>query len=205
MSTATVATNNPSTFLEPVTVPEPVENANLQAINEVVEQKQQVNPILENINSQILEVSQAHMNEVLKDLKQGMIRLEYIDSKGKMQIDRRQYNPMSIGMNKEVVRVGKRIRLLRADIKDLGKEGGMTAAQIQKKYPDILDDYVDESDLTTEQVLAEMIFTFIFTQKAKIYWGINNADNYSLHDIMIVATLYESRNNFNPSLLNPQR
>ncbi len=199
------STAAPSTFLEPVTVPEPVENANLQAINEVVEQKQQVNPILENINSQILEVSQAHMNEVLKDLKQGMIRLEYIDSKGKMQIDRRQYNPMSIGMNKEVVRVGKRIRLLRADIKDLGKEGGMTAAAIQKKYPDILDDYVDESDLTTEQVLAEMIFTFIFTQKAKIYWGITNADNYSLHDIMIVATLYESRNNFNPSLLNPQR
>ena len=184
------STAAPSTFLEPVTVPEPVENANLQAINEVVEQKQQVNPILESINSQILEVSQAHMNEVLKDLKQGMIRLEYIDSKGKMQIDRRQYNPMSIGMNKEVVRVGKRIRLLRADIKDLGKEGGMTAAQIQKKYPDIL---------------AEMIFTFIFTQKAKIYWGITNADNYSLHDIMIVATLYESRNNFNPSLLNPQR
>jgi hypothetical protein len=178
-------------------------NENLEALNAPVQAKQQEqSQLLKNIQNTILEVSQGHMNEIVSDLKDGFIRLEYVNSKGKMEIDRRQYSPMTIGMNKKVVKVGKKIRLLNADIKGMGQDGGMDVGKIQQKYPDILDEDVDEFDLNTETALNEIILNYIFSEKAKIYWGIDNIDNYSLHDIMIVATLYESRNNFNPSLLN---
>ena len=116
-----------------------------------------------------------------------------------MQIDRRQYNPMTIGMNKQIMKAAKRLRLLKADIKGMGKDGGMDVGKIQEKYPDILPEDVDEFDLTDPTAFNEMELSYIFSEKAKIFWGLNNIDNYSLHDIMIVATLYQSRNTFSPS------
>ena len=162
-------------------------------------QQEQQSQILKDIQNTMLEVSQDHMTDIVNDLKEGFIRLEYIDSKGKMQIDRRQYNPMTIGMNKQIMKAAKRLRLLKADIKGMGKDGGMDVGKIQEKYPDILPEDVDEFDLTDPTAFNEMELSYIFSEKAKIFWGLNNIDNYSLHDIMIVATLYQSRNTFSPS------
>ena len=107
---------------------------------------------------------------------------------------------MTIGMNKKVMKAGKKLRLLEADIKGLGKEGAMDAGKLQVKYPDILvDKDLDLEDLTDPTSWNEIKLNYIFAEKAKIYWGITNIDSYSLHDIMIVATLFESRNTFNPS------
>jgi hypothetical protein len=167
----------------------------------VVQQKQaQQNQALIELNNTILQISQNHFTEIVNDLKEGILRLEYVDSKGKMQVDRREYIPMTIGMNKKVMKAGKKLRLLEADIKGLGKEGAMDAGKLQVKYADILTDKdVDQEDLTDPTSWNEIKLNYIFSEKAKIYWGITNIDNYSLHDIMIVATLFESRNTFNPS------
>jgi len=167
----------------------------------IVQQKQsQQNQALQELNETMLQISQKHYQEVVNDLKEGILRLEYVDNKGKMQVDRREYIPMTIGMNKKVMKAGKKLRLLEADIKGLGKEGAMDAGKLQVKYPDILvDKDIDLEDLTDPTSWNEIKLNYIFAEKAKIYWGITNIDSYSLHDIMIVATLFESRNTFNPS------
>jgi len=167
----------------------------------IVQQKQsQQNQALQELNNTMLQISQKHYQEVVNDLKEGILRLEYVDNKGKMQVDRREYIPMTIGMNKKVMKAGKKLRLLEADIKGLGKEGAMDAGKLQVKYPDILvDKDIDLEDLTDPTSWNEIKLNYIFAEKAKIYWGITNIDSYSLHDIMIVATLFESRNTFNPS------
>ena len=167
----------------------------------IVQQKQsQQNQALQELNETMLQISQKHYQEVVNDLKEGILRLEYVDNKGKMQVDRREYIPMTIGMNKKVMKAGKKLRLLEADIKGLGKEGAMDAGKLQVKYPDILvDKDLDLEDLTDPTSWNEIKLNYIFAEKAKIYWGITNIDSYSLHDIMIVATLFESRNTFNPS------
>ena len=167
----------------------------------IVQQKQsQQNQALQELNNTMLQISQKHYQDVVNDLKEGILRLEYVDNKGKMQVDRREYIPMTIGMNKKVMKAGKKLRLLEADIKGLGKEGAMDAGKLQVKYPDILvDKDIDLEDLTDPTSWNEIKLNYIFAEKAKIYWGITNIDSYSLHDIMIVATLFESRNTFNPS------
>jgi hypothetical protein len=167
----------------------------------IVQQKQaQQNQALQELNNTMLQISQKHYQDVVNDLKEGVLRLEFVNSKGKMEVDRREYVPMTIGMNKKVMKAGKRLRLLEADIKGLGKDGAMDAGKLQVKYPDILvDKDVDQEDLTDPQSWNEIKLNYIFAEKAKIYWGITNIDSYSLHDIMIVATLFESRNTFSPS------
>jgi hypothetical protein len=167
----------------------------------IVQQKQaQQNQALQELNNTMLQISQKHYTDVVNDLKEGVLRLEFVNSKGKMEVDRREYVPMTIGMNKKVMKAGKRLRLLEADIKGLGKDGAMDAGKLQVKYPDILvDKDVDQEDLTDPQSWNEIKLNYIFAEKAKIYWGITNIDSYSLHDIMIVATLFESRNTFSPS------
>jgi len=189
---------------EQVVLPSSQDNIEQEDIDTVAapvqaKQQEQQSQILKDIQNTMLEVSQDHMTDIVNDLKEGFIRLEYIDSKGKMQIDRRQYNPMTIGMNKQIMKAAKRLRLLKADIKGMGKDGGMDVGKIQQKYPDILPEDVDEFDLTDQAAFLEIELNYIFTQKAKIFWGINDIDNYSLNDIMIVATLYQSRNAFSPS------
>ena len=170
----------------------------------IVQQKQsQQNQALQELNNTMLQISQKHYQDVVNDLKEGILRLEYVDNKGRMQVDRREYIPMTIGMNKKVMKAGKKLRLLEADIKGLGKEGAMDAGKLQVKYPDILvDKDIDLEDLTDPTSWNEIKLNYIFAEKAKIYWGITNIDSYSLHDIMIVATLFESRNTFNPSSSN---
>ena len=208
--------NNQQTTVEQVVLPSSVDQTSASSteqpnqdqqtqeeVNKAI-QNQQDSPLLKQIKDTMLEVSQGHMNDIVNDLKEGRIRLEYVDKTGKMQVDRRSYNPMTIGMSKKATKVDKRIRLLKADIQGMGEDGGMDVASIQKKYPDILDEDVDEYDLRTESALTEILLNHIYAQKASIYWGINNIDNYSLHDIMIVSSLYESRNNFAPSLQNMQ-
>jgi hypothetical protein len=167
----------------------------------IVQQKQaQQNQALQELNNTMLQISQKHYTDVVNDLKEGVLRLEFVNSKGKMEVDRREYVPMTIGMNKKVMKAGKRLRLLEADIKGLGKDGALDAGKLQVKYPDILvDKDVDQEDLTDPQSWNEIKLNYIFAEKAKIYWGITNIDSYSLHDIMIVATLFESRNTFSPS------
>lgn len=184
------------------TVPEavspPVSTEQTQQTEEIQTPQAQVPSIFDEVKEVVIKVSQDHINEIVKELKNGVLRLEYIDNKGKMQVDRREYTPMTIGMNKKVVKVGKRVRLLEADIKGMGTDGGMDPGKIQLKYPEILETDVDEYDLNDG--FGEIKANYIVAQKADIYWGIKNIDNYSLHDLMIVESLYESRNNFSPSL-----
>ena len=196
-------TQQPEIILDP-TVPEQTQQVTQEKEDltaPIVQQKQsQQNQALQELNETMLQISQKHYQEVVNDLKEGILRLEYVDNKGKMQVDRREYIPMTIGMNKKVMKAGKKLRLLEADIKGLGKEGAMDAGKLQVKYPDILvDKDLDLEDLTDPTSWNEIKLNYIFAEKAKIYWGITNIDSYSLHDIMIVATLFESRNTFNPS------
>ena len=198
-------TQQPEIILDP-TVPAEQQSGQVTQEKEdltapIVQQKQsQQNQALQELNETMLQISQKHYQDVVNDLKEGILRLEYVDNKGKMQVDRREYIPMTIGMNKKVMKAGKKLRLLEADIKGLGKEGAMDAGKLQVKYPDILvDKDIDLEDLTDPTSWNEIKLNYIFAEKAKIYWGITNIDSYSLHDIMIVATLFESRNTFNPS------
>jgi hypothetical protein len=193
--------SNQEIVLEP-TVPTAEAQQEQQVLTAPVQAKQaQQNEALKELNNTILQISQNHFTEIVNDLKEGILRLEFVDPKGKMQVDRREYIPMTIGMNKKVMKAGKKLRLLEADILGMGKDGGtLDASRLQVKYPEILTDKdIDDYDLRNEQSFNEIKLNYIFSEKAKIYWGITNIDNYSLHDIMIVATLFESRNTFNPS------
>ena len=119
-------TQQPEIILDP-TVPEQSgqvtqEKEDLTA--PIVQQKQsQQNQALQELNNTMLQISQKHFQEVVNDLKEGVLRLEFVNSKGKMEVDRREYVPMTIGMNKKVMKAGKKLRLLEADIKGLGKDG----------------------------------------------------------------------------------
>lgn len=202
LSKGPVPTEQGQTELQASPLPQEQTSAVVQAPTPQVEEPS----IFKEVRDIVIKVSQDHMNEIVKELKNDILRLEYVDSKGKMQVDRREYKPMTIGMNKKVVKVGKRLRLLEADILGMGEQGGMDPGTIQKKYSDVLDSDVDSYDLSPDEGFPEIKANYIVAEKAKIYWGINDIDNYSLHDLMIVESLYESRNNFAPSLqTTPQR
>lgn len=158
----------------------------------------EISEVFKQIKDTIVKVSQDHMNEIVNELRNDVLRLEFIDKSGKLQIDRRGYLPMTIGMNKKVVKVGKLLRLLEADIEGMGEEGALDYGQLQTKFPSIFLDVPDAYDLA--EGFGEIRANYIVGEKAKIYWAIDDVDNYSMHDLMIVESLYESRNQFAPSL-----
>ena len=154
------------------------------------------------IKEVIVNISQEHYNKIIDSLKKDQLRFEYVDNSGNIKVDLKQYVPMTIGQNKKVGKVIKRERIARQDISSFlaNDEGALTLEEIKKKYADIFDEDVDESDLKTPETLGEIISNYSVAQKAKIYWGIESIENYTLNDLIMIIALYESRNGLgNPS------
>jgi hypothetical protein len=189
------ATDENSTFNPPPTT-------NVQA-----EQQQQVPVVQEqskfvkDVKEIIVNISQEHYNKIIEGLKKDTLRFEYVSNAGEIKVDTKPYIPMTIGQNKKVGKVVKKERLVREDIRAFiaGEEGALNAEEIKKKYDDIFDSDVDEDDLRNATTVAEILGNYSVAKKASIYWGIENIENYTLNDIVMIIALYESRNGYNPS------
>ena len=149
----------------------------------------------------IVNISQDSYNQILKSFKDGTLRFEYVDNSGHVKQDNRSYVPMTIGQNKKALKVSKKVRLLTQDIQAFrnNEEGALTVEELIKKYPDILEEDIDENDLKNQLTLNEIMGTYITAQKAKIYWNIEDIENYTAQNLVILTSLYESRNGFSPS------
>ena len=149
----------------------------------------------------LVNVSQERLSKITDALRKNILKLERVKPDGSgVVVENKDYIPLTIGMNKKVMKVMKRARILREDIMGLGKEnGGLMVSDIQKKYPDILDEDITQDELMNDDVLNELIGNYVVAQKAKIYWGIEDIDNYVLSDIILIIGLYEQRNNFTPT------
>ena len=149
----------------------------------------------------LVNVSQERLSKITDALRKNILKLERVKADGSgVVVENKDYIPLTIGMNKKVMKVMKRVRLLREDIMGIGKEnGGLMVSDIQKKYPDILDEDITQDELQNDDVLNELIGNYVVAQKAKIYWGIDDIDNYVLSDIILIIGLYEQRNNFTPT------
>ena len=153
------------------------------------------------LKSILVNVSDERLTKITDALKKNILKLERVKDDGSgVVVENKDYIPLTIGQNKKVMKVMKRARLLREDIQGLGKEkGGLMVSDIQNKYPDILDEDVTQDELNNEDILNEFVGNYVVAQKAKIYWGIDNIDNYVLSDIILIIGLYEQRNNFTPT------
>lgn len=158
--------------------------------------------ILKEARDIIVNISKDHYTKILQNLKEDRLVFEYIDGSGKIQKDTRTYVPMTFGQNTKVGKLIKKERLLREDVRALlaKEEGALDLEGLKKKYPDVFDEDVDEYDLKNEASLNEITGNWSVSQKAKIYWGIDNIENYSLNHMVVIQSLFESRNGFNPSL-----
>ena len=152
------------------------------------------------LRSIMVSVSDERLTKITDALKKNILKLERVKDDGSgVVIENKDYIPLTIGQNKKVMKVMKRARLLREDIQGFGQQGALSTADIQKKYPDILDEDVTQDELQNDDILNEFIGNYVVAQKAKIYWGIDSIDNYVLSDIILIIGLYEQRNNFTPT------
>jgi len=204
-----------STFKEPETVPtqETVLPPSSSASSTVEQESPTFNPpqqapvqqqesqFIKDAKEMIVTISQDSYNLILKSFKDGTLRFEYVDNSGHVKQDNRSYVPMTIGQNKKALKVSKKVRLLTQDIQAFrnNEEGALTVEELIKKYPDILEEDIDENDLKNQLTLNEIMGTFITAQKAKIYWNIEDIENYTAQNLVILTSLYESRNGFSPS------
>lgn len=158
--------------------------------------------ILKEARDIIVNISKDHYTKILQNLKEDRLVFEYIDGSGKIQKDTRSYVPMTFGQNTKVGKLIKKERLLREDVRAFlaKEEGALDLEGLKKKYSDVFDDDVDEYDLKNEASLNEITGNWSVANKAKIYWGIDNIENYSLNHMVVIQSLFESRNGFNPSL-----
>lgn len=148
----------------------------------------------------LVNVSQERLTKITDALKKNILKLERVKNDGSgVVVENKDYVPLTIGQNKKVMKVMKRARLLREDILGMGEQGGLSTGDLQVKYPDILDEDVTEDELHNDDILNELIGNYVVAQKAKIYWGIEDVDNYVLSDIILIIGLYEQRNNFTPT------
>lgn len=161
----------------------------------------QVQGILKDARDIIVNISKDHYTKILQNLKDDRLVFEYIDGQGKVQKDTRTYVPMTFGQNSKVGKVLKRERLFREDVRAFiaKEEGAMDLDALKKKYNDILDEDTDEYDLRNEVTVNEIVGNYSVAQKAKIYWNIDNIENYSLNHMVVIQSLFESRNGFSPS------
>jgi len=149
----------------------------------------------------IVSISQDSYTKILESFKKDTLRFEYVNKDGETKLDNKPYVPMTIGQNKKALKVQKKVRLITEDIRAFrnGEEGALTVAELIKKYPDILEEDTDENDIRNQTTLNEIMGTYITAQKAKIYWGIDDIENYTAQNLVIITSLYESRNGFAPS------
>ena len=161
----------------------------------------QVQGILSEAREIIINISKDHYTKILQNLKEDRLVFQFIDDNGKIQEDKRSYVPMTFGQNSKVGKVLKRERLFREDVRAFiaKEEGALDLEGLKKKYNDILESDVDEYDLKNTNSLEEIIGNYSVAQKAQIYWGIKNIENYSLNHMVVIQSLFESRNGFSPS------
>lgn len=151
------------------------------------------------LNEILVNVSQERLSRITDALKKNILKLERVkDDQSGVVIENKDYIPLTIGQNKKVMKIMKRARLLREDLQGMGADGGLAVGDIQKKYPDILDEDVTQDEVNNEDILNEFVGNYVIASKARIYWGIENIDNYVLSDLILIIGLYEQRNNFTP-------
>ena len=170
-------------------------------LNPPPQKKREKSELEKQIDSMMAEISNARFKAMTDLFKEDIILLEYVKN-GKVQEDRRTYVPMTMGMGKQINKIGKKLRLFREDLKGFGKSKGMDLDSLRKKYPDIIDEDADQDDIMDQTLINEMEMNFIIKQKCQIYWGINDTDPYPLSDLLVMIGLYESRNGFAPSSTN---
>lgn len=151
------------------------------------------------LHSILVSVSEERLTKITDALKKNILKLERVKDDGSgIVIENKDYVPLTIGQNKKVMKIMKRARLLREDLNGMGADGGLAIGDVQKKYPDILDEDVTQDEVNNEDILNEFIGNYVIAQKAKIYWGIESIENYVLSDLILIIGLYEQRNNFTP-------
>lgn len=138
--------------------------------------------------------SKEKIDKITESLSKGMIRLEYADSKGNVKEDVKDYVPLSIGKNKQIMKAMKKSRRLRTELEN----PNFVLDELKQKYPEILDEDVEREDLESSDMLNEILGNYVVAQKSRIYFGIDNIDNYTLNDLVLLIGLYERRNNFTP-------
>lgn len=163
-------------------------------------EKKEKSKFAKDLHNILVSVSDERLSKITDALKKNILKLERVKNDGSgVVVENKDYVPLTIGQNKKVMKIMKRARLLREDILGMGEQGGLQVSDLQKKYPDILDEDITQDELNSEDVLNELIGNYVVAQKARIYWGIEDVDNYVLSDIILIIGLYEQRNNFTPT------
>lgn len=212
-------TNNNETFIDPETVDKNQEKevkknrrikietpigTQLEMSQEQIEnlsnQNREKTKFQKDLNNILVSVSQERLDKITDALKKNFIKLERVkNDKSGVVVENKEYVPITWGQNKQVMKAMKRARLLREDITGMGQKGGLSTTELHKKYPDIIDEDVLLDELQNPDVLNEFVGNYVIAQKAKIYWGIEDVENYVLSDLVLLIGLYEQRNNFTNS------
>lgn len=157
---------------------------------------EQTSKFLTEMKEIIVEINEGKVADIKEKLKEGIIRLEYVNEKGQLKEDLREYIPLTIGKNKKVVKAMKRIKLLRAELENKN----FVIEDLKLKYPEIIPDDTTKEDMDegTDTMREEIIGNYIIETKARIYFDITDIENYTVNDLIILISLYELRNSATP-------
>lgn len=166
---------------------------------ELMSQSKEPTKFQKELKEILVNVSQERLDAITAGLKKGILKLEYIKD-GSVKPDNREYVPITYGQNRKVNRIMKLARLMREDINEVLKEKpSITVEELVKKYPEVIDEDTTADELRNINLINEFVGNYVIAQKAKIYWGIDNIENYVLSDLVLIIGLYEQRNNFTNS------
>jgi len=146
------------------------------------------------MNEILVNVSQERLDEITDGLKKGILKLQYV-KQGKVVPNNIDYVPLTYGQNKKTNRIMKQARLLREDINAV-LEGKLDIQVIRDKYPEIIDEETEVEELRNKAYVNEVVGNYVIAQKARIYWNIENIEDYVLSDVVLIIGLYERRNNY---------
>ncbi len=167
--------------------------------NELMSQSKEPTKFQKELKEILVNVSQERLDAITAGLKKGILKLEFIKD-GSVKPDNREYVPITYGQNRKVNRIMKLARLMREDINEVLKEKpSLALEELIKKYPEVIDEDTTVDELRNINLINEFVGNYVIAQKAKIYWGIDNIENYVLSDLVLIIGLYEQRNNFTNS------
>lgn len=156
----------------------------------------------EDIKEILVELSEKSVNDIKESFKKGMILISYVDEKaGKTKQLYKDYVPITFKKSRAITKAMKKSRQLKEELnlKDKNdKPQKLDINDIKSRYGSVLPSDVDEEDIKDKQLFDELMTHYVIQQKAKIYFGIDDIDNYALNDLAVVIGLYELRNNFTP-------
>lgn len=146
------------------------------------------------LNEILVNVSQERLDRITDGLKKGILKLEYVKG-GKVVPMNVEYVPITYGKNKKVNKIMKQARLLREDINEC-LAGKIQIQDLITKYKEILSEDTEVEELRNAAFVNETVGNFVIAQKAKIYWDIDNIEDYVLSDVVLIIGLYERRNSY---------